>query len=222
MPPKQTSITSVFGQQLERPLPFTSPDPRRDGVAVMPQTPSQRRSQSPGVIVPGTPPTPLSLKVQPVPRSMSPRFVPDYTDHQVAHANRELNAQFPPQVSGPTLSPSGTAQEFAAQLAYQQQYQQQQQQYQQQQQQQYQQQQQQYQQQQQQLDPVAIQRAQQAQLANPDIFTQYNPEHFKGGRRKSPKSTKLKTAKKSKKTNKRKNRRSKYRSRSRSKKSYFY
>jgi hypothetical protein len=166
----------------------------------MPQTPSQ----SPGIIVPGTPPTPLSLKVQPVPRSMSPRFVPDYTDHQVAHANRELNAQFPPQVSGPTLSPSGTAQEFAAQLAYQQQYQQQQQ------------------QQQQQLDPVAIQRAQQAQLANPDIFTQYNPEHFKGGRRKSPKSTKLKTAKKSKKTNKRRNRRSKYRSRSRSKKSYFY
>lgn len=201
MPPKQTSITSFFGQQLERPLPFTSPDPRRDGVAVMPQTPSQRGSQSSGVIVPGTPPTPFSLEAS-VPRSASPRLVPDYTDHKVAHVNRELNAQFPPQVYGPTLSPSGTAQEFAAQLAYQQQEQQQ------------------YQQQQQ--DPVAIQRAQQAQLANPDIFTQYDPEHFKGGRRKSPKSTKLKTAKKSKKTNKRRNRRSKYRSRSRSKKSYFY
>jgi hypothetical protein len=205
MPPKQqqSKITSFFGQQLERPsFSFTSPprpgdsDNYGDSSVVMPQTPSQRRSQSPGVIVPGTPPTPLSLKVQPVPRSMSPRFVPDYTDHQVAHANRGLNAQFPPQVSGPTLSPSGTAQEFAAQLAYQQQ---QQQQYQQQQ------------QQQQQQDPAAARQRAALQAQYPDVLTQ-----FQGGK------TRSKMVKKSKKSNKRRNRRSKYRSRSRSKKSYFY
>jgi hypothetical protein len=206
MPPKQqqSKITSFFGQQLERPsFSFTSPprpgdsDNYGDSSVVMPQTPSQ----SPGVIVPGTPPTPLSLKVQPVPRSMSPRFVPDYTDHQVAHANRGLNAQFPPQVSGPTLSPSGTAQEFAAQLAYQQQQQQQ-----------YQQQQQQQQQEQEQEDPAAAARQRAAlQAQYPDVLTQ-----FQGGK------TRSKMVKKSKKSNKRRNRRSKYRSRSRSKKSYFY
>jgi hypothetical protein len=211
MPPKQqqSKITNYYGQQLERPsFSFTSPprpgdsDNYGDSSVVMPQTPSQ----SPGVIVPGTPPTPLSLKVQPVPRSMSPRFVPDYTDHQVAHANRGLNAQFPPQVSGPTLSPSGTAQEFAAQLAYQQQ---QQQQYQQQQQQQ---QQEQEQDQQQQQDPAAAARQRAAlQAQYPDVLTQ-----FQGGK------TRSKMVKKSKKSNKRRNRRSKYRSRSRSKKSYFY
>jgi hypothetical protein len=209
MPPKQqTSITSFFGQQLQRPLPFTSPDPHRDGDAVMPETPSQRRSQSPGVIVPGTPPTPFSLEAQSVPRSASPRFVPDYTDHQVAHANRGLSAQFPPQVSGPTLSPSSgtTAEYFAAQQAYQQFADAQQQQ-------------QQQQQQQEQEDPdkaAARQRAAiQAQMDNPDVLTQ-----FQGGKTRSKMVKKSKKSKKSKKLNKRTNRRS--RSRSRSKKSYFY
>jgi len=218
MPPKiQPPITDFFRQQLERPLPFTSPDPRRDGDAVMPETPSQRRSQSPGVIVSGTPPTPFSpfsLEAQSVPRSASPsaspRFVPDHTDHEVAHANRGLiGAQIPPRSPGPMLSPSSgtTAENFAAQQAYQQFANAQQER-------------QQQKQQQEQEDPAAAARqraARQAQIDNPDVLTQ-----FQGGKTRSKMVKKSKKTRRSKKSNKRRNRRSKSRSRSRSKKSYFY
>lgn len=209
--PRQPPISSFFGQRPQRPLPFTSPDPNREGGVVIPGTPSQMQPQSPGVIVPGTPPTPSSA---PLSLSMSPvSFPAAYEDLQSAYNQQEgLGAQFPPRLPGHPLSPSsGTAQElatqrfaaqqFAAQLAYQQQ------------------------QQQQQQDSVALetfrQRAQKAQLANPDVLTQYDPEHFKGGRmrNKSKKLTK-KTAKKTNKRNNRRIRRSK--NQIRSKKSYSY
>lgn len=203
--PRQPPISSFFGQRPQRPLPFTSPDPNREGGVVMPGMPSQMQTQSPGVIVPGTPPTPLSA---PLSLSMSPvSFPAAYEDLQSAYNQQEgLGAQFPPRLPGNPLSPSsGTAQElatqqFASQLAYQLAYQQQQ---------------------QQQQDPVALetfrqaaQAARQAQLANPDVLTQYDPEHFKGGRRrnKSTKLTKLKTAKKSNKRNNRRIRRTTSRS----------
>ena len=208
MPPKiQTSITSFFGQQPQRPLPFTSPDPHRDGFAVVPRTPSQRRSQSPGVIVPGTPPTPFSLEAQSVPRSASPVLGLTYDDHKTAFERQEgLSTQFPPRSPGPTLSPSSgtTAEYFAAQQAYQQFADAQQKE--------------QQQQQQEQEDPdkaAARQRAAiQAQLQRPGVLTQFD---FKGGK---TRSKMVKKSKRSKKSNKRRNRRS--RSRSRSKKSYFY
>ena len=214
MPPKQNQppITSFFGQQLERPLPFTSL-PRSgddndygDGVTVMPRTPSQRRSQSPGVIVPGTPPTPFSLlEAQSVPRSASPVLGRTYDDDKADFNRQEgLSTQFPPQSLYP-LSPSSgtTAEYFAAQQAYQQFANAQQQ------------------QQQQEQNPAAAAAAaaaaRQAQMDNPEVLTQ-----FQGGKTRSKMVKKSKKTRKTKKSNKRRNRRSKSRSRSRSKKSYFY
>ena len=213
MPPKQNQppITSFFGQQLERPLPFTSL-PRSgddndygDGVTVMPRTPSQRRSQSPGVIVPGTPPTPFSLlEAQSVPRSASPVLGRTYDDDKADFNRQEgLSTQFPPQSLYP-LSPSSgtTAEYFAAQQAYQQFANAQQ-------------------QQQQEQNPAAAAAAaaaaRQAQMDNPEVLTQ-----FQGGKTRSKMVKKSKKTRKTKKSNKRRNRRSKSRSRSRSKKSYFY
>ena len=190
MPPKQTILPNFFGQQLQRPLPFTSPDPPdRDGFAADIGTPSQRRSQSPGVIVPGTPPTPFSLGARSVSPSASPRSASPvlgsrtYYDDKAAFDQLELSTQFPPPSSGPTISPSSgtTAEYFAAHLAAQQHAAQQ------------------HAAQlapQQEQDPdkaAARQRvAEQAQVDNPDVFTQ-----FQGGRRKS---TRSKMSKKSRKT----------------------
>ena len=201
MQPQQPSITSFFRQQPQRPLPFTSPDPHRDGFVVVPRTPSQRRSQSPGVIVPGTPPTPFSLEAQSVPRSASPVLGLTYDDHKTAFERQEgLSTQFPPRSPGPMLSPSSgtTAEYFAAQLAAQQ-----------------------FadaQQKEQEQDPnkaaAAAAAERQAQVQRPGVLTQFD---FKGGK---TRSKMVKKSKRSKKSNKRRNRRS--RSRSRSKKSYFY
>ena len=208
MPPKpQPRITDFFEQQrLQRPFPLTSPDPPpgRDGF-VVPETPSQRGSQSSGVIVPGTPPTPFSLlEAQSVPRSAShsasPVLFRTYDDDKAAFNLQEgLSTQFPPRSPGPTLSPSSgtTAEHFAAQ------------------------QQQQQQQQQQEQNPAAAAAAaaaaRKAQIANPDVLTQ-----FIGGKTRSKIVKKSKKTRRSKKSNKRRKRRSKSRSRSRSKKSYFY
>ena len=196
MPPKQTILPNFFRQQQpQRPLPFTSPDPPdRDGFAAVIGTPSQRRSQSPGVIVPGTPPTPFSLGARSVSPSASPRSASPvlgsrtYYDDKAAFDQLGLSTQFPPPSSGPTISPSSgtTAEYFAAHLAAQQHAAQQH-----------------AAQQhaaqlaaQQEQDPdkaAARQRAaEQAQVDNPDVFTQ-----FQGGRRKS---TRSKMSKKSRKT----------------------
>lgn len=202
MPPKQqqSKITNYYGQQLERPpLSFTSPprpgdsDNYGDSSVVMPQTPSQ--SQSPGVIVPGTPATSFSLEAQSVSRSVSPVLGHTYDDHEAAFKRREgVSTQFPPRSLGPMLSPTATnqhldaaAQQLApAQAQDAQNYQEQ----------------------------LADARAREVASRGRGILTQ-----FQGGK------TRSKMAKKSKKTNKsnkRRSRRSKSRSRSRSKKSYSY
>jgi len=181
---KQSPITSFFTpqqpQQPQRPLPFTSP-PRHgddndhgDGFAVM------THSQSPGVIVPGTPPTPFSEAQSVSPRSVSPVLGSTHHDRKTAFEQLGLSTQFPPPPSGPTISPtSGTKQDFdaAAQFASAQQLK---------------------------ADAQRLQDAQNAQKRLQDdlareaaskghtVFTQ-----FKGGRRKSKKS---KMAKKSRKT----------------------
>lgn len=186
---KQPKITNFFGQNSERPLPFTSPprlgdgDDHGDGFAVM--TPSQ----SPGVIVPGTPRTPSqrqgsgivpespSLRSQ----SESPVFHSMLEDYKRGQGAAQLQPQRVPPLS-PT---SGTNQDFdaAAQIAAAQRLQD--------------------------AQIAATQRLQDAQNAQErlqdalarkdaskghDVFTQFQLE---GGRRKSKKS---KMAKKSRKT----------------------
>ena len=114
MSKQQSKITNFFGQNSERPLPFISPDPDRDG-AVMLETPSQ----SPGVIVPGTPRTPSQRQgsgiVPETPQSESPVFHPMLEDYKRGQGA----AQFQPQRVPPLSPTSGTNQDFddAAQIA---------------------------------------------------------------------------------------------------------
>jgi len=200
MPPKQqqSKITNYYGQQLERPpLSFTSPprpgdsDNYGDSSVVMPQTPSQ--SQSPGVIVPGTPATSFSLEAQSVSRSVSPVLGHTYDDHEAAFKRREgVSTQFPPRSLGPMLSPTATNQHLdaaAQQLAPAQDAQNYQ-------------------------EQLADARAREVASRGRGILTQ-----FQGGKTRSKMAKK---SKKTNKSNKRRSRRSKSRSRSRSKKSYSY
>ena len=113
---QQSKITDFFGQNLERPLPFTSPPRLGDGAAVAVMLDP---SQSPGVIVPGTPRTPsqrqgsgIVPETPPRPQSESPApvFHPMFEDYKRGQGA----AQFQPQQVPPLSPTSGTNQDFDA------------------------------------------------------------------------------------------------------------
>ena len=122
MSKQQSKITNFFGQNLERPLPFISPDPDRDGAAVaVLETPSQ----SPGVIVPGTPRTPSQrqgsgiVPETPSLRSQSESPAPVFHRMFEDYQREQRAAQLQPQRVPPLSPTSGTNQDFdaAAQIA---------------------------------------------------------------------------------------------------------